>query len=95
MGKTKKDIIKRDSSDYKKLQIKYENRRLQIKRLKKIILLLEKKLEKYEVGIVGTSDKGKPEKKIKSVLNKKEIDDNKRKELLEKLRAEFVKPGTD
>lgn len=91
MGKTLKKNPEKELIELKKLKLKYENRKLQAKRLKNIIRTLEKKLEKYEKGIVGTSDTGKPKKKEKVIVDKKIADEQKRKELIERLRSEFVK----
>jgi predicted nucleic acid-binding Zn-ribbon protein len=90
MGKTFKKSLDDETDELKKLKIKYENRRNQIKRLKNIIRELEKKLEKYEAGIIGTSDKGRPDKSLKrpKITIQKTREEAKR-ELIDKLKAQF------
>ena len=93
MGKTKKIDPDKKLTDYKKLQLKYENRKLQIIRLKSIIRSLEKKLEKYEAGIVGTSDKGRPIKEVKPI-KKEQLIDTKR-DILDKFKQLYSKKEVD
>lgn len=91
MGKTLRKEPKEETTQVTKLKNKLQDRKEQIIRLKRTIREIEKKLEKYQKGIIGTSDTGKPKKKEKVIVDKKTADEQKRKELIERLRSEFVK----
>lgn len=87
MGKTRRQDTIEELTELKALKLKYEARKNQVKRLKKIISELEKKLEKYEAGITGTSDKGRPVKQPKPTPVQKSQDA--KRELMDRLKAQF------
>jgi capsule polysaccharide export protein KpsE/RkpR len=91
MGKTVRKEPKEDTK-LSKLKNKLADRKQQITRLKATIRALEKKLEKYEKGITGTSDKGKPAKPVKLKAIEVNKEDAKR-ELMEKLKSQFSSKG--
>jgi hypothetical protein len=97
MSRTIKKEPKAEDTKLTTLRRKLNDRKSQIRRLKKIILNLEKKLEKYELGIVGSSDKGKVPKKEKTKIDKQQQDAQAKEELKRKLREQFKsgKVGTN
>ena len=86
MGKTIKKQPK-DNSQVTKLKLKLADRKEQILRLKRIIKESQKKLEKYEKGVVLDKGKPLPKKRLTEVEKKA----NSKKEFMDKLNKQFIK----
>jgi hypothetical protein len=89
MSKTIKKEPKGEDSKLTKLKNKLNDRKQQILRLKKTIRLQEKKLEKYEKGIVVGTAEQRPPKKEKTKIDKQQQDAQAKEELKRKLREQF------